>query len=173
MNKAELKALTTRLDPILSPFDRAAGKIYNEFARPKNLGLSMPPHSVENEAFLSLHMLFDSDPETTPIVFATMSALLLDFSEDYTTAFMDFQADKDTPKFDEAKAIVDWVIELMQQETIRAMAQFAGVQVIDMQKWKEGDPIPPGYQLMLLQETEDGLTLDTYGGEPDDSTSNG
>lgn len=174
MNKPELNALVARTQDMPTPFDKSAAMIYNQFIGTPMIRIGPLAHGGPGEAFDELHSLMDREPELTSLVFAAMSVLYPEFSEDYTTAFFAIDIDEDAPMYPQASAVAGQVMELMHMETIKAMVAVVSpdTELFDMHRIEPGEEIPDGYTAVRLHVTDEGMFL-IPGGEPDDGTDNG
>ena len=175
MNKADLTALIARQDSFASPFHKAAALIYNglDGTGMNKVGPLTQPKTAA--LFISISGYYDFNPELTTMYFAALEIMIPDAAEQYVTAFFDEGCPEDSEHFETANKIAGAIMQMMQMETIKQMVAMAapGVQLIDMHPLAEGEEMPPGYSLMSLQVTEDGLSLETRGGDPDDGADKG
>ena len=174
MNKADLTALIARQDSFASPFHKAAAMIFNGLATTNMVWIGPLTDINTRELFEHIGEYYN-EPELTTMSFAALELMIPDAAEQYVTAFFDEGCPEDSPHFETANKIAGSIMQMMQMETIKQMVAMAapGVQLIDMHPLAEGEEMPPGYSLMSLQVTEDGLSLETRGGDPDDGTDNG
>ena len=169
MNKAELSSLLARSNSSWSPFDISAARIYNDYAkrppRYENFGPLTQP--AERDLFDALDKYLGCNEDATVVIFTLMSALVPDFSEAYLNAYMDYQLNGDCPEAERNDDLVKWIMTQMQTAVIKKMAEMAGINIIDLHKHEDGEPVPPGYQLLRFTETEDGYTLASEGVDDD------
>ena len=175
MNKADLTALIARQDSFASPFHKAAAMIYNGLAGTRMVLIGPLAEAGTFDLFISIDSFYGNLSELTTMSFAALEIMIPDAAEQYVTAFFDAGCPEDSEHFETANKIAGSIMQMMQMETIKQMVAMAapGVQLIDMHPLAEGEEMPPGYSLMSLQVTEDGLSLETRGGDPDDGTDNG